>query len=825
MSNIEEIYDKIQSLYPYPINFTASELSQNIRLSRSMTSNYLNQLTRQGFLSKENTRPVTFALSEHKSVFSDVIGNEKSMSTVIEQCKASVNYPPDGLPIIFRGNSGVGKSMLAQKVYQYAKEKRVIAKDAPFVTLNCADYANNPELLSSTLFGYVKGAFTGADSEKEGLLDNADGGYLFLDEVHNLTHENQEKLFILLDQKRFRRLGAEGEWNKANIRLILATTEDTGSHFLTTFRRRFPVEIILPDFKDRSRNERLEFIKHFFEIESEKMNKDILLHPDLLEELVYSDFAGNIGTVQNKIRMNCAQSYNKQSLHRKVVVPYGAEGELINVCTISNQFSFVEIDLQKILSDHFDNQSFNEVETNIDGLIQLLKRDGLKENELANLGEQSIYLKLKENYTNLSRFGKKFTETHLKDLSILINVLYNYTSIEVRPIENKADVKYLNMAQVILEAASQVNERLLEYSIAAYLKNHLPINSQKNAIILMHGKQSASSLSSEANNLVGDYIFEAFDMPIQVETKEIVRRVNEYVAHLNTRDGLILLVDMGSLEKMYEEIKDNVAGDLLIMNNVSTSLAIHTGFALLQGKPMEYFMEMNYEPFSVKPQYFEGISQFQNIIISCMAGEVIAQKIKEILHSYTPKFQVDIVVLETEELEEMLKQDKYSAFKNTLAIISTSQFTIQGVTCINIENLLNGSQSLEFLENLYATDQIRECTNEIIKLFTIEGASNRLKFLNPDIVINEVEGIISSLEKRYHVTFKNFIRVNLFLHLSSMIERLLIGDHAGNDEKVSEELSEFIEVAKEIFFSIREKYNIDIPLKEYDYVYRIIHAE
>ena len=71
----------------------------------------------------------------------------------------------------------------------------VSIKKAPFVVLNCADYANNPELLSATLLGYKKGSFTGADSDKTGLLQEADGGYLFLDEVHRLSFENQEKLF------------------------------------------------------------------------------------------------------------------------------------------------------------------------------------------------------------------------------------------------------------------------------------------------------------------------------------------------------------------------------------------------------------------------------------------------------------------------------------------------------------------------------------------------------------------------------------------------------------------------------------------------------
>ncbi|MEG0411229.1 MAG: sigma 54-interacting transcriptional regulator, partial [Erysipelotrichaceae bacterium] len=83
---------------------------------------------------------------------------------------------------------------------------------------NCADYADNPELLSASLFGYIKGSFTGADGDHIGSLESADGGYLFLDEVHRLSPEGQEKLFVFMDQGVFKRLGESKAERKANVR-------------------------------------------------------------------------------------------------------------------------------------------------------------------------------------------------------------------------------------------------------------------------------------------------------------------------------------------------------------------------------------------------------------------------------------------------------------------------------------------------------------------------------------------------------------------------------------------------------------------------------
>lgn len=119
-------------------------------------------------------------------------------------------YPPLGMPLLIHGASGVGKSFLAKLIYEYLKNEQIIGLEK-FYTFNCADYANNPELLSSILFGHTKGAFTGAESEKQGLLAQANNSVLFLDEVHRLSNENQEKLFQFMDTGTFRPIGEEGK--------------------------------------------------------------------------------------------------------------------------------------------------------------------------------------------------------------------------------------------------------------------------------------------------------------------------------------------------------------------------------------------------------------------------------------------------------------------------------------------------------------------------------------------------------------------------------------------------------------------------------------
>ena len=118
------------------------------------------------------------------------------MKTIIKQAKAVIDYPPNGLNAIITGPTGSGKTLLAETIYKYGVETKKIDPKSPFVRFNCADYASNPQLLLSQLFGHEAGAYTGAKEKKKGLVELANNGILFLDEVHSLPIRGQ-MLFTL----------------------------------------------------------------------------------------------------------------------------------------------------------------------------------------------------------------------------------------------------------------------------------------------------------------------------------------------------------------------------------------------------------------------------------------------------------------------------------------------------------------------------------------------------------------------------------------------------------------------------------------------------
>ncbi len=863
----EEIYQYIRKNIKED-GVTAQSIAEIFGIKRNVASHYLNLLEKEGKLQKGTNRPVHFSIptdTEKKaeecnnmiderpaaqkevSVFSKFIGYNGSMEQVIEKCKAAVNYPVNGLTMIICGASGVGKSYLASLIHQYAVESGAVEKNAPFVVLNCADYANNSELLSSVLFGHVKGAFTGANEEKQGLLAEADGGYLFLDEVHNLSAENQEKLFLFIDSQKYRMLGDSKNWQTAKVRLLFATTEDIHSTLLATFRRRIPFEIRIPDFLERSYGERFLLVSSFFQNEAEILKKNICVDSEYFRRMLNLHEEGNIGAVKSKIKVLCAQAYSQQREEELRITTPGKES------SDSFHFYWNRPEKKKWMSSYqiFSNitgcfvsgMNYSKIEEVLDLFLQTITRrleENKKENNFCEIPPFRHYEEKCRNSINkiLKSYGYRLNELEIDEFyKMVIAVLFDETffgaAFKISGYEKKKYRKYEVMISRILDAVLEdYNDNVREFLqtiLTVWLSDKVKVKSKINALILMHGEHSASSMASLANEMIGDYVYEAFDMPIQVHTEELIVKVNDYVRDIETNEGLVLLVDMGSLERMYDKISRNVDGDLVIVNNISTAFALELGFSLFDKADIYRITQMDMSQFNMKMQYYKGLSQKPNIIVSCISGEGIAVEIKEILSRYVNTDEIDILTMDYSELKKQLNRGSAEDFHNTIVVFTTTPLSSTVVPVMNVEDLVNGFTNPSFPEFMLNKENVREFTNDIIKLFTLKGVASRLRFLNPEVVMQEVDQVIRGYENYYHVQLPNFLRINLFLHTSIMIERVLVKEESGkidsiDTEGINEESRKFIEVSKDIFKSIMMKYKIEISDAEYLLLYQILQS-
>ena len=233
---------------------------------------------------------------EHPEAFTGIVTNNTGMHAVFQYCEA---IAPSGLPVLITGETGVGKELIARAIHTLS------ARAGAFVPVNAAGLDDN--VFSDTLFGHRRGAFTGADEARAGLIVLASGGTLFLDEIGDLSLASQVKLLRLLQENEFFPLGADVP-KEANVRVIAATNRDVkdlkqkgGNFRQDLFYRLCAHHVQIPPLRERIGDLPL-LSEHFLAEAASQVHKAIPKQPDtLLASLSSYNFPGNIRELQSLI--------------------------------------------------------------------------------------------------------------------------------------------------------------------------------------------------------------------------------------------------------------------------------------------------------------------------------------------------------------------------------------------------------------------------------------------------------------------------------------------------------------------------------------------
>lgn len=858
----------------------ASWIAEELGIKRNLASSLLNELVNEGALRKLKSRPVLFYYNEKdvkkkdkNDPFCQFIGCNYSLKEQIQKCKLSVFYPNRGMPVMLLGPSGVGKSLLAEYIYEYAKYTGKIPEDAPFIVLNCADYANNKELLSSVLFGYKKGAFTGAFKDTKGLIEEADHGYLFLDEVHRLPPEGQEKLFRYIDKGVVSKMGDSGRDISLNVRLVFATTEDTES-MLDTFLRRIPISVRLPVFAERSIEERFQLICKLFSDEAKIMGVTFKVSHNVMNQLMIFDGKGNIGTLKNLIKLCCTNAYSSQKpdlikvtiedlqdydamgnyfqrtfIEEDVVIKQQWTGQEYEENSCAMTESFLDLDqLEKMLikfqkhtisNETFRTNIYNNISRFMDFIVYS-KSDILAEN---------IYLKSVENILDYlqNNYGLRYNGTNLTVLSRLL-VTMNHNQIKLSDDIKEQVVRieellryhlfrYYKMSAIFYEMAHQTldYEASPEYTkifTALYFYYNMDHYSDLcNAIIVCHGHATASSISSMMNRVFGTYIFEAFDMPYDTPIKEIVKKIKIYLERTDTSKGLLIFVDMGTLLGISDEIKDYVEGDLGIINNITTQMALEAGERILRREKIDDIMKKAVSNNNTNFTFIEQSEKQNAVVVCCMTGIGTAVKLRDMLKECCEEIDLQILEQEYGDLKEYGgKCDVFQNY-NVLFVISTAELLIEGKKVIPLNDLITESGEKiinEMFHGHYPAQKIKNVMRNIVKSFSMTNIIGQLTILNPDKIVKDVEKAMDELEILCELKFSADLRKMLYIHISIMVERLILekgADIPAEDETFLKCHLNFVEKLKKSFSVIQSKYNVSVNMREMKMIHNLIESK
>jgi len=240
----------------------------------------------------------------------NIIGQSAKMRAIFELIQT---VAPQTSRVLITGESGTGKELVARAIHENSARAK-----APFVTINCGAFPET--LLESELFGYMKGAFTGANENRQGLFQAADGGTLFMDEIGNMSLTMQVKLYRVLQEGKVRPLGSTGE-SDVDVRVIAATNKDfekeiaEGRFREDLYYRLSVIPLQLPALRERREDIPL-LARHFLERFRKTMEKPVEgISPEAMRKLEAYEWPGNVRELENTMERAVAlESGNEISI-------------------------------------------------------------------------------------------------------------------------------------------------------------------------------------------------------------------------------------------------------------------------------------------------------------------------------------------------------------------------------------------------------------------------------------------------------------------------------------------------------------------------------
>lgn len=855
---------------------SANEVAEKLNVTRSSISRYMNTLFVEKKLIKVHTRPVLFldvktfekkigiqidqfdflsiqemydCLKMHEKTydFQDLIGNKETLFEIINSMKSEISYPGTRmLTMLLHGNKGTGKKRLANALLRYCRENGIHNYNEKLFVFKCSEKQKNiKEMLLGT-------------KDHEGFLSKADRGILFFERIELMTLEAQEILANYLS------LGNERKKNRG---CILFTSESEG--ISECLKEEMIVTYLIPDLKNRSRSERSSLACMFFRIESKTFHKSVKISNFAFQTLTSIDFINHIDGLHGAIIKALAHA-NMNSDETTIVV---------------KTFNMVDLisDYSSFLTSEGENKIYTleEIEQQIhqddlldqyDQLITLyekytstqIHKSRFKSETSLLLNTISDYLILNMNIDNDKINGLKVIITNICDLVkqrcdiyiyndmvlMLSKVIYKlaYLDSNIQEWTKQNDEMLQEIKTVYIEyypeaaAIAQLMENLLYQFIEIKIDsvtflNIINIIASENdnvskeyyALIIAHGYATASSIANATNKLIGKHIFDAIDMTLDTNAIDIAYKIDEYIENAIFIKNLILIVDMGSLEEISSLIHHSSNVKIGIINNVSTRMALAVGEGIQHNQSIEKIMK---QACKYSLSTFKILSQEtkeQVLVFVSEAGASVSNRIMQLFKSSLPrKIEAKIISYDYFELMKNMENDSVFQSYDVLLIVGINK-KISNYPYIAFEELL-AAGSITILDSVlrslsFQEEELRIFNDNILKYFSLENVMNTITILNAKVLIDLIEDALKKLQKALSIRLEPKIVYGLYVHLSSLIERLVIKSRSNlysNIDQFEAQQQDFIKSVRESFDKLTRYYNVEIPLSEIAYLYDYI---
>lgn len=860
--------------------FTANHISESLNISRNLASQYLNELVKEERAIKVNSRPVYFfhkknvereaqvALEtcvfsgmddfqrkcrsdENKRDFQKAIGYYLSLSSCIEQCKAAVKYPPNGLPALFNGAGGTGKSFLSRLMYEYAVNERVIgtagaASLPPYITVDCSEYAQNEEKFAISLCGSEDG---------KGWLAKANGGILFFDEIDRLPFSGQELIYSYLISGQYKGYHDDEHVFESNARLIFSTTKVPAETLYKPLARMIPIVIPVPTLHERTADEKEEMLVSFLKAEGRRMGVDVSISQNAFHCMLEFSYENNIDELKTYVTSSCAGAYLEKTsdgiaIHSYHLPEYmlsslkleveDKDKRMIHLNSYSRDTSLGQtVQYFQIMLDVFED--YRQDMLSFDGLMMEFRKQLNDYYDYLIYGQKLVNIKIStyeqlinqifENVGEMYGISLSKKYSHLLARRLYIQLQGDHL-IDNWMKQNHDEIEEMFQAvSAVLEKESVICSRIvnlikLNLDIEADSLNQLflllDIKNQNQkiqglsaaGIILSHGYATASSIADAANQIIGRKVFDAIDMPLDMQMSDITGLLEKHIERFITCQDVVLLVDMGSLEQIHSQM-----GGLRNLN-----------IGICGNQKLEDILKRASESNVCTYRIIHNVQKEDAVIFSGENGIDTTEKLKElILKTSATSIPVKFVAYDYYRLMKNGSHDEIFQQYHVKCIIGLFNPEIEGIPFISLEDIIsmNSAEKLTNIFSEYLDEEQMEIFNQnLVKNFSLQNVVESITILNPDKLLDEVEQAVGRLQKITGRKIAGRIMIGLYVHLCCLVERLVTKtpiDNYQDLEEFEQKHADFIRQVRDSFQDISRHYRVALPVSEIAYIYDYMH--
>lgn len=865
-------------------DFTTKNIAEGCHMSRSLASQYLNELVREGLAVKINSRPVLYfhkrgferflqakldrceyespkELSraigvEEAQDFNRMIGADLSLASCIDHLKSAIQYPPHGIPALIVGDHGTGKQLMSELAVEFGINAGVLPATAKFVVVDCSRYENSDARVEADIFG---------EKNAPGAIDEAAGGVVFLPRFDHLSHAARDLVLRRICESEL-----DGSANAPSARFLLAISRSSESDIVKAISRSIPIVIVAPRLADRSDEERIALVMHFLRVEGRRVAADVSISRGALRALVSANFEDNVDGLRACITSCCASAYLNHDDEMLIIRAYNLPPRVISsiepmpdddqlvtgnknindpmrrVIDLFQQLlnplapyldgviSFTEFFANAVASvkAYGDYLNFEERSSNarlesyeklMGPIIEEVNRAyGIElSRRIARSAAQSLYMQLWGG-AYLSRWRRKHQEETSRVLEVLER---NLASASV--VSEQIAVRAKAALGIGLDDLSRV---LLLVEIGEVLKGSSRPRDYL-GVVMCHGYSTASSIADAVDRILHQHVFEAIDMTYDQDVTEVIGQLARLFARYPHCRSIAILVDMGSLEKINDAVSQLASCDVYIFNNVSTGLAIEVGTALMSHSDLSSTLARVEDACRPRVSVVHARGEREALVFCSESGIDAADKIRKIVRDSIPgNPDVQFITCDFAELAQHGDRARVFETYRIRVVVGTMDPGVPSVPFVGIEDILYEGHSEAIDKALFSDlgpEGIAEFHSNLLRNLTLRSVIESITILNPEMLYVEADHAVRRLSELSGEQIDARRRIAVYVHLCGLIERLVTKsfvDTYPDSERFFSEHGDFVRWFREAFSDMSSRYRVEIPISEIAYVHHMLHV-